>query len=84
MFPLVEFSHFVAISSPIQKQPPEAILKNFAILAGKHIARNFFFNKVAGLRNVTLLVRNRCFQANFMKFLRTHFFIEHLWATASV
>ena len=31
-----------------------------------------FFNKVAGLRPATLLKKN------FVKFLRTHFYIEHL------
>ena len=38
--------------------------------------------KVAGLRPVTLLKRrlwHRCFPVNFMEFLRTPFFTEHLW-----
>ena len=39
------------------------------------------FNKVAGLRPVNLLEKRiwrKCFPANFAKFLKTTFFIEHL------
>ena len=44
-------------------------------------ARVSFFNKVAGLRSTTLLKKrlwHRCFPVNFVRFLRTPFFIEHL------
>ena len=44
-------------------------------------ARDSFFNKVAGLSPATLLKKSlwhRCFPVNFAKFLRTHFFTEHL------
>ena len=44
-------------------------------------SRVSFFNKVGGLRPATLLKKrlwHRCFSVNFVKFLRTHFFIEHL------
>ena len=37
-------------------------------------------------RPATLLKKRllrRCFPVNFVKFLRTHFLKEHLWATAS-
>ena len=40
-----------------------------------------FLNKVAGLRPATLLKKrpwHRCFPVNFVKFLRTPFFTEHL------
>ena len=40
------------------------------------------FNKVPGLRPATLFKKriwHRCFTVNFVKFLRTPFFIEHLW-----
>ena len=40
------------------------------------------FLKVAGLRPATLLKKrpwHRCFPVNFVKFLRTPFFTEHLW-----
>ena len=41
-----------------------------------------FFNNVAGLRPATLLKKRlwyRCFPVNFVKFLRTSVFTEHLW-----
>ena len=37
-------------------------------------ARVSFFNEAAGLR-----LWHRCFPVNFAEFLRTRFFIEHLW-----
>ena len=47
-------------------------------------ARISFFNKVAGLRPPTLFKKRlaqvfSCFPVNFAKFLRTPFYIEHLW-----
>ena len=56
------------------------ILKNFTKFTGKHLCQRLFFNKVAGLRAATLLKKrlwHRCFPVNFVKFLRTTFFIEH-------
>ena len=72
---------------PIQKQPSwgvckKGVLRNFAKFAVKHLCQSLFFNKVAGLRSATLLKRrlkHRCFPVNFARFLRTSFFIEHLW-----
>ena len=58
------------------------VLRNFTKSTGKHLCQSLLFNKVAGLRPATLLKKklcNRCFPANFVKFLRTHFYIEHLW-----
>ena len=55
--------------------------KNFTKFTGKHLCQSLFFNKVAGLRPATLLKKrlwHRCFPVNFVKFLRTPFFIEHL------
>ena len=52
----------------------KGVLRNFAKFMGKHLCQNLFFNKVAGLR-----LWHRCFPVNFAKFLRTPFFIEHLW-----
>ena len=43
---------------------------------------SLFFNKVAGLRPATLLKKrhgHRCFPVNFVKFIRTPFYIEHIW-----
>ena len=45
-------------------------------------ARVSFFNEDAGLRPATLFKKrlwHRCFPVDFVKFLRTPFFIEHLW-----
>ena len=71
----------------VKSSRPEAfckkgVLENFAKLTGKHLCQSLFFNKVAGLRPATLLKKklwHRCFPVNFAKFLRTTFFIEHLW-----
>ena len=49
-------------------------LKNFTTFTGKYLCQSLFFNKVAGLR-----LWHRCFPVNFVKFLRTSFFIKHLW-----
>ena len=58
------------------------VLRNFAKFTRKHLCESFFFNKVAGLRPAILLKKrltHRCLPVNFVKFLRTPFFIEHLW-----
>ena len=70
-----------------QKQSPGGVLKkgvleNFAKCTGKHLCQSLFLNKVAGLRPATLLKErlwHRSFPVNFAKFLRTPYFIEHLW-----
>ena len=52
------------------------VLKNFTKFTGRHLCQSPFFNKVAGLRPVTLLkkrLQRRCFPVNFVKFLRTPF-----------
>ena len=57
------------------------VLINFTKFTGKHLCQSLFFNKVAALRPATLLkakLWHRCFPVNFTKFLRTHFFIEHV------
>ena len=45
------------------------------------MCQSLFFNKVAGAPAALLKKRfwHRCFPVNFAKFLRTPFFIEHLW-----
>ena len=43
--------------------------RNFAKFTGNHLGQRLFFNEVAGLRR---------FPVNFVKFVRTPFFIEHL------
>ena len=64
----------------------KSVLRNFAKFTGKQPCQSPFFNKVAGLRPVTLLEKrfwHKCFPVNFAKFLRTPFLTEHLWTTAS-
>ena len=59
----------------------KGVLRNFAKLTGKPLCQSLFFSKVAGLSPATLSKERlwyRCFRVNFVKFLRTSFFIEHL------
>ena len=58
------------------------VFRNFTKFKGKHLCWSLFFNKVTALRRATLLKKrlwHRCLTVNFVKFLRTSFFIEHLW-----
>ena len=60
----------------------KGVLRSFTKFTGKHLCQSLFFNKVAGLRPATLLKKrlwHKCFPVNFVKFLRTPFFKEHLW-----
>ena len=60
----------------------KGVLRNFAKFLRRQPCQSLFFNKVAGLRPATLLKKrlwHSCFPVNFVKFLRTPFFIEHLW-----
>ena len=60
----------------------KGVLRNFAKFTGKHLCHSIFLNKVAGLRPTTLLKKRLwhwCFPVNFTKFLRTPFYLEHLW-----
>ena len=53
------------------------ILRKLAKFTGKHLCKSLFFNKVSGLRPLTLLKRrlwHKCFPMNFAKFLRTPIF----------
>ena len=57
-------------------------LRTFTKFTVKHLCHNLFFNKVAHLRPATLSKKrlwHRCFPVTFVKFLKTPFFIEHLW-----
>ena len=60
----------------------KGVLRKFTKFTGKHLCQSLFFNNVAGLRTATLLKKrlwHRCFPVDFVKFLRTPFYIEHLW-----
>ena len=64
----------------------KGVLKNFSKFTGKHLCQSLLFNKVASFRPAALVKKrlwHGCFPVNFEKFLRTPFFIEHLWANAS-
>ena len=71
-------SEAVVLKSSVKKDA----LRNFARFAGEHLCQRLSFDKIAGLRPATLLKKilwHRCFPVNFVKFLRTPFFIELLW-----
>ena len=54
--------------------------RNFEKFTRKHLCQSRLFNKVAGLRTVTLLKKRfwyRCFPVNFSKFLKTPSITEH-------
>ena len=56
------------------------VLRNLTKFTGKHLCQSLFLNKVAGLEASNFIrLWHRCFPMNFVKFLRTPFFIEHLW-----
>ena len=60
----------------------KGVLRNFTKFTGKHLCQSLFCSKVAGQRSATLFKNRRwqrCFPENFVKFLRTPFYIEHLW-----
>ena len=59
----------------------KGVVKHFAKFTGKHPCRRLFFNKIAGLRPVTLIkesLRHSCSALNFAKLLRKLF----LWYTS--
>ena len=63
------------------------VLRNFAKLAGKHLCRSLFFNKVADLQAYSFIkkrLQHRRFPAKSMKVFKNTYFEEHLRTTASV
>ena len=78
MFNLAVIPHFllhykiINTISSLRNSRPEVsckkdVLRRFTKFLGKHLCQSLFLNKVAGL------------PVNFVKLLRTSFFIEHLW-----
>ena len=60
----------------------KGVLRNSTKFTRKHLCQSLFFNKVAGFSPATLLKNrlwNGCFPVNFVKFLRTSFYIEDFW-----
>ena len=59
-----------AIEGTLQK----VVLKNFEKFTGKHLCQSLLFNKVVGLKPVTLFKKrlwHKCFTVNFAKFKNT-------------
>ena len=86
-FSNIECTIFLCRSSRPQMFCKKPVLKNFTKFTEKHLCQSLLLNKVVGLSPVTLSKRrlwHRYFHVNFTKFLRTPFFKEHVWATASV
>ena len=68
--------HIIGLDGEYKSSRPEVfckngVLKNFAKFIGKHDWKTCNFIKKR--------LQHRCFPVNFAKFLRTLFFIEHLW-----
>ena len=59
----------------------KGVFRNFEKFTGKHLCENLLFNKVAGLRTVTLLKKRfqyKCFSVYCSKFLKAPSITEHL------
>ena len=60
----------------------KGVPRNLEKFTGKHLCQSLFFNKFKELKPAILLKKrlwHRCFPVSFDKFLRTPFFLEHLW-----
>ena len=67
---------YISRSSHQRCSVRKGALRKFVKFTGKHLCQGLLFNKVAGLRSVTLLKNrlcHRCFPVNFAKFPRTPF-----------
>ena len=68
--------HCIVRSSQRSCSVSKGVLRNFAKFTGKHLFQSLYFNKVAGLRRVTLLKLTlwcTWFPVNFAKFLGAPF-----------
>ena len=63
----------------IQRSSVKKVFLKFLQNSQEKNLSSLFFNKVAGSTLLKKSLWHRCFPVNFTKFLRTHFFIEHLW-----
>ena len=64
----------------------KGVLRNFEKFTGKHLYQGLLFNKVVGLRTLTLLRKRfwySCFPVKFSKFLKTPSITEHLRCATS-
>ena len=55
------------------------ILKNFANLTLKYLGWSLFLIKFQACNFIKNRLQQRCFTMNIAEFLRTDFYIEHLW-----
>ena len=65
----------------VRRYSVEKVFLEISQNSQENTSASLFFNKVAGLRPATLLKKrlwHRCFPVDFVKFLRTPFFTEHL------
>ena len=70
VFPAISKSKYR--SSRLEVFCKKGVLENLTKFTGKYLCQSLFFNKVADLRNATLLKKrlwHRCFPLNFVKFL---------------
>ena len=70
---LVKISISVTRSSRPEVFCKKGVLRNLTKFTEKHLCQSLLYNKVAGMR-----LWHRCFLVNFVKFLRSSFFTEHL------
>ena len=73
IFP-TEFCTTITLSDCTTFDRQASVLKNFAILTGKHMCWSLFFTKVAGNKSAIVSkkkFRHKYFPLNFVKFLRT-------------
>ena len=76
------FQNYKSRSSRSEVFCKKGVREKFTKFTAKHLRQSLFFNKAAGLSGETLLKKrpwHRCFPVNVVKFLKTPFFIEHLW-----
>ena len=79
----LKFDRFKAAldrSSHQRRSVRKGVLRNLGKFTGKQLCQSLFLNKVAGLATLSKLrLWHWRFPVNFVEFLRTPFFIEHLW-----
>ena len=57
----------------------KGVLRNFTKFTGNHQCQSLTSCKPQAVTLLKKKLWHRCFPMNFVKFLRTPFFIEHLW-----
>ena len=82
---MTQFSYFNRLLNKQKQRFADVLqnrfLKNFSIITGKHLCWSLFLIKLQIWRSAALLKRdsNIGVRVNIGKFLRTAFFIKHLW-----